>query len=177
MYNREVGIWIRAGIRLCKLGPLSKHVCHQFLCKCSISGFWEKRLLLKDCKECHWFFKHVNALLKIHSEVNISPVKTFLYVFLLLKGEHVLVEKLLKLLINIVDADLLKPVIVKNFKSCNIQHSNILYLLHCGINEGFVTFINNNSEGSFVDGTSNTSNRVSSLGASRSFVNPFSSYL
>lgn len=60
---------------------------HQLLGKGGVSGLGEERLLLKDGKESHGLLKHVNALLQIHTEVNIGPVETLPNIFLLLKGE------------------------------------------------------------------------------------------
>ena len=75
-----------------------------------VAGLWEKGFLLKDSKKAHGLLKHVDTFLEIHAEVHVGPVETLADVLLLLEGEHVLVEELLQLLVDVVDADLLKRV-------------------------------------------------------------------
>merc|ERR1719150_1182028 len=159
--NGKVRIRVRAGVGLEGL----------------IGGLGEERLLLKDGKEAHGLLKHVNAGLQIHAKVNVRPFKTLLDVLFLLKGEHVLVEELLELLVDVVDTDLLEAVVVEDLETSNIQDTNVLHLLHGGINEGFVTLVNHNSEGSLVDGTSNTRDRVASSSTRGALLDPLSSDL
>merc|ERR1719458_1527582 len=90
----EVRVGVRAGGRLRELGPLAQQVGHQLLSKGGVSGLGEERLLLKDGEEGHGLLKHVNALLQIHTEVDISPVQSLADVHLLFKCEHMLVEEL-----------------------------------------------------------------------------------
>ena len=59
------------------------------------------------------------------------------------------------LFIHIVDANLLKAVVIKDFKSSNIQDTNVCDLLHGWIAKGHVALINNDSERPLVDGASN----------------------
>merc|ERR1719481_970452 len=160
-----------------KLGPFSKHVGHQLLSKGFVSCFWEKGLLFKDGKESHWLLKHINTLLKIHAKINISPVKTFLNILLLLKGKHVLIKELLQLLIDIIDANLFKAVVVKNFEPCDVKDTNIGDLLHGWIAKGFITFVDNKAEGTFIDATSNTRDRACSLGTGRALLHPLGTNL
>merc|ERR1712242_57291 len=103
-----------------------------------VGGLGEERLLLKDGKEAHGLLKHVNARLQVHAKVHIGPVKTLPDILLLLEGEHVLVEELPELLVDVVDTNLLKAVVVEDLKTSNIQDTDVLHLLHGGINEGFV---------------------------------------
>ena len=56
-----------------------------------------------------------------------------------------LVEKLLKLLIDVVDADLFKAVIVEDLKAGDIEDTDVGDLLHCGVDQGLVTFVHNDS--------------------------------
>ena len=70
----------------------------------------EHGLLLKDGEKAHGFLKHVDTFLEIHAEVHVGPVETLADVLLLLEGEHVLVEELLQLLVDVVDANLLEGV-------------------------------------------------------------------
>lgn len=61
---------------------------------------------------------------QIKTKVDEFPMDSFTFVFLLLKNEHVMVEKLLKFFICYVDAKLLKRVERKNLESCNVEHTN-----------------------------------------------------
>merc|ERR1712155_352012 len=126
--NGKMRIRVRAGVGLGKVGSLAQQVLVELGLEGLISGLGEERLLLKDGKEAHGLLKHVNAGLQIHAEVYIGPVKTLPDIFLLLEGEHVLVEELLELLIDMFETDLLESVVIKNLKSSNIQHSNIVDL-------------------------------------------------
>ena len=47
---------------------------------------------------------------------------------------HVLVEELLELLVDVVDADLLESVVVKDLKAGNIKNTDVCDLLHSGVN-------------------------------------------
>ena len=57
-----------------------------------------------------------------------------------------LIEKLLKLLIDIVDADLLEAVVVKDLKAGDVEDTNVGDLLHRGVDQCFVTFIHDDPE-------------------------------
>merc|ERR1711970_1266091 len=61
-------------------------------------------------------------------------VSTFLYIFLLFNNKHVVVEELLELLIDKVDGDLLKAVVLEDLKAGNVEHSTEVGLLHGGVN-------------------------------------------
>ena len=54
-------------------------------------------------------------------ESDALPLDALLLVLLLLQGEHVLVELLLKLLVGVVDAQLLKRVLRENLESKDVQ--------------------------------------------------------
>ena len=133
--------WGGARVGLGELGPLAQQVGHQLLSKGGVGGLGEEGLLLKDGKEGHGLLKHVNALLQIHAEVNVGPVQALPDIHLLLKGEHVLVEELLQLLIDVVDADLLEAVVVEDLKASDIQDSDVVNFLHRGINQCFIAFV------------------------------------
>merc|ERR1719422_1780545 len=161
--NTKVSIGVtHLGVGLAEVGALTHQVVKQLALECLISGLGEKRLFLKDGQQAHGLLKHVNARLQVHAKVNIGPVQTFLDVFLLFKGEHVLVEELLELLIDVVDTDLLKGVEFEDLKTSNIQDTNVVDLLHAWVNQSLITLLNNKSEGSLVDSTSNTTNRIGS---------------
>merc|ERR1719323_898685 len=144
----KVRIRVRSGVGLGKVGPLAQQVVVELGTEGLVSGLGEERLLLEDGQQSHGLLKHVNARLQVYAKVNISPVKTLSDVLLLLKGEHVLVKELLQLLVDVVDTDLFKGVEFKNFKSGNVEHTNVVDLLHGWINQSLITLINNNSEGS-----------------------------
>merc|ERR1712226_153904 len=175
--DSEMRIWVRAGVGLSELGPLAQQVGHQLLSEGGIGGLGEERLLLKDGQEGHGLLKHVNALLQIHAEVNIGPVEALPDVHLLLEGEHVVVEELLKLLVDVVDTDLLETVVVKDLETSNVEDTNVGDLLHGGVAQGLVTLVNDNPEGTLVNGTSNTSHRVGSVLAGGTLLDPLSSDL
>ena len=73
---------------------------------------------------------------------------------------HVLVEKLLQLLIDIVDADLFEAVVIKDLEAGDIEDADVGDLLHRWIAQGLVTLVHNDPEGSLIDGTSDASHRV-----------------
>merc|ERR1711884_355005 len=173
----KVRIRVRPGVGLGKVGSLAQQVLVELGAEGLVSGLGEERLLLEDGKEAHGLLKHVNAGLQVHAEVHIGPVEALLDIFLLLEGEHVLVEELLELLVDVVDTDLLEAVVVEDLKTSNIQDSNVVDLLHGGVNEGLVTLIHNNSEGSLVDGTSNTSHGVGGICTGGALGHPLSSDL
>merc|ERR1719219_783350 len=111
--NSKVSIWVRSWVSLSKVFTLAKQVLMKFGSKCSISSFREKGLFLKNSQKTHWLLKHGDTFLQIHTKVNISPIETFPNIFLLLQGEHVLVEELLQFLIGKVDTNLFKAIVVK----------------------------------------------------------------
>merc|ERR1719412_306673 len=168
----KVRIRVRAGVGLSEVGPLAQQVLVELGAEGLVSGLGEERILLKDGKEAHGLLKHVNARLQVHSEVHVGPIKTLPDVFLLLKGEHVLVEELLQLLVDVVDTDLLETVVIKDLKAGNVKHTNVVNLLHGGVNKSLVTLVNHNPEGSFVDSTSNTGHRVGGSGTGGALVDP-----
>merc|ERR1712073_284192 len=170
--DSKVRIRVRPGVGLGEVGPLAQQVLMELGTEGLVSGLGEERLLLKDGKEAHGLLEHVNARLQVHAEVHVGPVEALLDIFLLLEGEHVLVEELLELLVDVVDTDLLEAVVVEDLETGNIQDTNVLHLLHGGINEGLVTLVNNNSEGSLVEGTSNTRDRVASCGTRGALGHP-----
>ena len=58
----------------------------------------------------HWSFNEVDAGLEVQAKVNEVPFNPFPLVFFLLQHKHGVVEKLLKLLIGVVDAELFKGI-------------------------------------------------------------------
>merc|ERR1719422_2451618 len=178
MDNTKVSIGVtHLWVGLAEVGLLAEQVVEQLGSEGLISGLGEERLLLKDGQQAHGLLKHVNARLQVHAKVAVGPVQTFLNIFLLLKGEHVLVEELLELLIDIVDTNLLESVELKNLETGNIQDTNVGDLLHCRVNQSLITLVNNNSEGSLVDSTSNTTDRVGSSSTGGALGDPLSSNL
>merc|ERR1719239_484432 len=168
---------VGAGVGLGELGPLAQKVGHEFLGEGGIGGFGEEGLLLKDGEEGHGLLKHVNALLQIHTEVDVGPIQTFPDIHLLLKGEHVLVEELLELLVDVVDANLLETVVVEDLEAGNVEDTNVGDLLHGWVAEGLVTLVDDNPEGTLIDGTGNAGNRVGSSLAGGTLLHPLGSDL
>ena len=66
--------------------------------------------------------------------------------FFVSQNPHVLIEKLLKLLIDIVDADLLEAVVVKDLKAGDVEDTDVGDLLHRGVDQSFVTFVHDDPE-------------------------------
>ena len=62
-------------------------------------------------------------------ELDIAPLNSFIDVFFLLQCEHVLVKLLLKLLIRIIDTQLLERVLGENLKAKDVQKSNELHII------------------------------------------------
>merc|ERR1712015_525369 len=149
-----------------------QQVGHEFLREGGISRFWEEGLLLKDGEEGHRLLKHVNALLEIHAEVDVGPLQTLTDVHLLLKGEHVVVEELLELLVDIVDADLFEAVVVEDLEAGDVEDTDVGDLLHGGVAQGLVTLVHSDPEGPLIDGTSDTGDGVGSVGACRALLHP-----
>merc|ERR1719500_1334078 len=168
----EVRVGVGARVGLGELGPLTQQVGHELLREGGVGRFWEEGLLLKDGQEGHRLLKHVDTLLEIHSEVYVCPVKTFANVHLLLKGEHVGVEELLELLVDVVDADLFKAIVVEDLEPGDVEDTNVGDLLHGGVAQGLVTLVHSDPEGSLVDGTGDAGNRVGGVGAGRALLHP-----
>ena len=59
----------------------------------------------------------------------------------LLKGKHMLVEELLELLVDVVNADLFKAVVVKDLKAGDVEDTDVGDLLHGGVAQGLVTLV------------------------------------
>ena len=76
------------------------------------------------------------------------------------------VEELLKFLVDKVDGDLLKAVVLKDLETSDVEHSTEVGLLHGGVNEGVVTLDDQPLEDSVEDGTSDAANSSSCLLAS-----------
>merc|ERR1719239_84676 len=110
MGDGKVSILVSLGLGLQEDGELAKGSL-QLLLKGLVSSLREERLLLKD-----------------------GPVNALLDIFLLFHNEHVVVEELLELLIDKVDGNLLKAIVLKDLKSSNVKHSTEVVLLKGGIN-------------------------------------------
>ena len=57
-----------------------------------------------------------------------------------------LIEELLQLLVDVVDADLLETVVVKDLKAGDVEDTDVGDLLHRGVDQSFVTLIHDNPE-------------------------------
>merc|ERR1719277_695359 len=131
--NAKVGILVSLGSRLQEDGELSKGSL-ELLLKGLVSSLGEERLLLKNGPDAHGLLKHDDSSLQVHTKVHHDPVNTFLNVFFLFNNEHVVVEELLELLVDKVDGNLLKAIVLKNLKTGNIQDSAEVGLLEGSIN-------------------------------------------
>ena len=81
-----------------------------------------------------------------------------------------LVEKLLKFLIDIVDADLLEAVVVEDLKSGNVKDTDVGDLLHGWVAQGLVTLVHDDPKGALVDGTGDARHGIGSSGTRGSLV-------
>merc|ERR1719211_473054 len=129
----KVGILVGGRLGLGEAGDLAQGGL-QLLLKRLVSGLGEEGLFLKNGPYTHGFLKHDDAGGKIHAEVNHGPVNALLDVLLLLHNKHVVVEELLKLLIDKVDGDLLEAVVFKDLKAGNVEDSAKVGLLHRVVN-------------------------------------------
>ena len=96
----------------------------KFVLVCHISCFWEHAFLFKNRHNTQWFFDQINACLQIHAKIDKSPFNTLTLVFFLFKNKHVMVEKLLETFICIIDTKLLEGILLKNFKTGDIQNTD-----------------------------------------------------
>ena len=96
-----------------------------------MSAKFSKRNWLKG--RLFYLLNKVDASLQIHTKVNEFPLNAFLFVLFLLEHEHVMVEKLLQPFICVVNAQLLKSVVLEDLKAGNIQHTNKPLTLVLGV--------------------------------------------
>ena len=82
------------------------------------------------------FLNHVDSMLIIF-ERDTLPLYTLLLVLFLLQSKHVLVELLLKLLVCIVDAQLLEWILSKDLESKNIEQAYESQLVLFSVGFGF----------------------------------------
>ena len=73
------------------------------------------------------------------------------------------VEELLKFLVDKVDGDLLEAVVLKDLETGDVEHSTEVGLLHGGVNEGVVTLDDQPLEDAVEDGPGNTSGGTNGL--------------
>ena len=71
-----------------------------------------------------------------------------------------LVEKLLQLLIDVVDTDLFEAVVVEDLKSGNVKDTDVGDLLHGWVTQGLVALVHDDPKSALVDGSSDASHRV-----------------
>jgi hypothetical protein len=57
-----------------------------------------------------YLFNEVYGGLKVHTEIYEDPLNSLFLVFLLLKYEHMVIEKLLQFLVRQIDTQLVKPI-------------------------------------------------------------------
>merc|ERR1719430_2311041 len=91
--------------------------------------------------------------------------------------QEMYVREGLELLVDVVDADLLEAVVVKDLEAGNVEDTDVGDLLHGWVAKGLVTDVDNNPEGTLVDGTGNAGNRVGSSLAGGALLHPLGSDL
>merc|ERR550519_2479558 len=176
MDTGKVGILVSGGLSLLEARDLSEG-CLQLLLKGLVSSLGEKRLFLQDGPDTHGLLKHDDAGSQVHTEVNHSPVNTFLDILFLFNNKHMVVEKLLQLFIDKVDGDLFKSIVFKDLKTSNIEHSAEVGFLHRMINECIITFLNEPLEEAVENGSGNTASGGGGLLAGLTLSHPFSTNL
>merc|ERR1719159_595123 len=167
----EVSVLVRLGLGLQEDGQLAQGSL-QLLLEGLVSGLGEERLLLEDSPDTHGLLEHDDSGSQVHAEVYHNPVNSFLDVLLLLNNEHVVVEELLKLLVDKVDGDLLEAVVLEDLKTSNVEHSTEVGLLQGRVDESVVTFDDQPLEETVKDGTSDTTDSSRGLLASLTFGHP-----
>merc|ERR1719398_513897 len=172
----KVSILVSLGLGLQEDGKLTQGGLEFFLERL-VGCLREEGLLLKDGPDAHGLLKHDDGSGQVHAEVHHDPVNTFPHVLLLLHNEHVVVEELLKLLVDKVDGDLLEAVVLKDFKTSDVKHSTEVGLLHGGVNEGVVTLDDQPLEDAIKDGTGDTSGGAGGLVTGLTLGHPLSSDL
>merc|ERR1712172_328788 len=172
----EVGVLVSLGLGLQEDGKLAQGGL-QLLLKGLVSGLREEGLLLKDGPDAHGLLKHDDGSSQVHAKVHHHPVNAFPHVLLLLHNKHVVVEELLKFLVDKVDGDLLEAVVLKDLETGDVEHSTEVSLLHGGVNEGVVTLDDQPLEDAVEDGPGNTSGGTNGLGAGLALGHPLSSNL
>merc|ERR1712012_138373 len=138
----KVSVLVGLGLGLQEDGQLAKGGL-QLLLKGLVSGLGEEGLLLEDCPDAHGLLEHDDGGGQVHPEIDHHPVDALLHVLLLLNNKHVVVEELLKLLVDKVDGDLLEAVVLEDLKTSNIEHSTEVGLLQGRIDESVVTLTKN----------------------------------
>merc|ERR1711963_714473 len=106
----------------------------QLLLKGLVGGLGEEGLLLKNGPNTHGLLKHDDGSSQVHAKINHLPVNTFLDVLFLFNNEHVVIEELLELLIDKVDGNLFKAIVLENLETSNIQDSTEVGFLQSRIN-------------------------------------------
>src|SRR5690349_20482869 len=98
----------------------------KFLREADVGSFRHDTVLVQTGEDTDWVwqFDEVDCRLEVTTEVDELPLDLFTCILFLLQYEHVVVEKLLQLLVRIIDAELLKTVFVEDLKSSDIQNSN-----------------------------------------------------
>ena len=88
-----------------------------------------------------------------------------------------LVEELLELLVDVVDANLLEGVELKNLKSCYVKNSDEVDFLHARVDQSLIAFLNQPKEGSVIDRSCNPTHSVCCLVHILTFGHPLSANL
>ena len=124
----------------------SQQIFLQLILKRFVRCLGKKCLLLKDGQQSHRFLHELDSGLEVHAEVHHLPLDALPDVLLLLQHKHVVVEELLQLLVTEVDTDLLESVELEDLETSDVQHTDEVYFLHGGIDQGSVAEINKPQE-------------------------------
>ena len=88
-----------------------------------------------------------------------------------------MIEKLLQLFVTEVDTNLLKGVVIKNFKPSNVQYTDEVDFFHGRVNQGTVAKIDKPHEETVVHGSRQSSHSIQALVGILSLEDPFRSDL
>merc|ERR1711962_1395213 len=119
----KMSVRISGRLGLCHRRTFSHVLSFDFVLKGLVSSFWEVRFFFQNGPNSHRLLKHDNTSSQIHAKIYHCNIKTFRLIEFLFNNKHMVVEELLQFFIYKVDGNLLKAVVVKHFKSSNIQYS------------------------------------------------------
>ena len=91
-----------------------------------VTSIWVKGLFVDQCENVERFHRHHVEDVLVVGKVDLVPFDPFPVVLFLLQFEHMADKELLQLLIGVVDAELLKRVMFKLFKTKNIEKADRL---------------------------------------------------
>jgi len=127
---REFGLgWFGLGVAL----RFTQMFVIEGINECLVCGFGEHTLFLKNGQDSLGLLNKFNTGSQIHTEINEHPVNGLFLVLFLFQYEHVMIEELLQSLISVVNTQLFKRVVIKDFKSSNVEYTNEELTLVLGV--------------------------------------------